>query len=580
MTLSLFRALLFAQTVLFKATKNIKILALPFLLLSGLSLAESLTLQVDRIQVSLGESFQAELSYNGDKQSQTPDFSILDKHFNVLRVVPTVSRFEVNGEVSRSTKWSLELEPKIKGRLLIPPFVVNGQTSSAVEIEVKNAQAAPTNGNSDIFLETLVDKSSTYVQEQVRVTYRLNYAIDIEQLNAEELTIDDAIIKQLPAKRYRRKSGNKQYNVYEVSFAILPQQSGTLVIPRLTWQLGILKSGQQRSLYSRFGRIENRRLRTQEKMLRIKAIPSTFPKTAQWLPASKLVIAEQWSADTSALQIGEPITRSIRLQATGVESAQLPTVLKEIVANNLKIYKEKPVFSDNENDMGLLSERQESAAIVISSQQAVTLPAVSVPWWNTNTDELEFAKLPELTLQAEALSPTLTTKPILGPSQPALSTEVPGQSLEPSVKPYLAPLLMTLLLVTNVLWAFLLFYVKHNSSPKSLNSQSDNKNVKSDLWHSLSTAIRNKDPLKVYDSLTQWINDSMSLANISMLIQSADQLKLTELSTNLQALQAQLYDKNQAGEACQFNLLEQQLKDFKNTENKPRSKAGLAEFYP
>ena len=383
---------------------GVRTLLLLFLLFSAarvLSDEALFTVQSERSEVALGDSFVITYTYRGQAQGK-PDFSAIESNFKILGFAPASRRYEINGDVTILTQWQLRVEARQRGEFVIPPLQFQGEYSDALKISVKDAPAAPT-GLDDVLLETFVDKSSAYVQEQIILTYRLYYTDRAEDLEFDELNIDNAVFSQLPSERYRRRVDGREYNVIEYRYAVLAQSSGAITIPARDWRIQILKARSQ-SFLSR-GYYETRRLQSDEKNIEIKPVPDSFPSGADWLPARALTLSQSWSSALDTVVVGEPITRSVTITASGVEAAQLPSVLSEEPSSaQLKNYLEQPVLKDENDKFGLLSTRTESAAIVANVPGDIAVADIRIPWWNTETDALEYATIDASTLRVKPSS--------------------------------------------------------------------------------------------------------------------------------------------------------------------------------
>lgn len=378
--------------------------------ISTLVLAQNAELiaRVDREQISIEETFHLSLRYKG-KTSEQPDFSLLQENF-VIRNQGTSSQTNIiNGRAESTIEWNLLLEPRREGKLLIPSFQLGNVFSDAIEIEVSPPAPPPKGTLRDLFLETIVDKSSAYVQEQIKVTYRLYFSVGVESLEVDPFNLTDVVIEALPETIYQRNVSGKDYRVAEYSYAFFPQSSGELKIPQLNWRVGVQLASNQRDFFGRpLARTELKRLRSDEKLLTIKPKPDAFPANAVWLPATKLKLSETWSSEE--FRVGEPVTRNLTTIAEGLRVEQLPSFLNsESIGNNIKFYSDQPQTVDDKNAQGFVAKRVESAAVVISEPGEVDIPAIRVPWWNVNEDKLMYAEVPARRVRVEGTASSATT---------------------------------------------------------------------------------------------------------------------------------------------------------------------------
>lgn len=113
------------------------ILFLSLLILSQTSLAlDNLTASVDKNPVLTGEYFTLSIIAEGKVKGTIPDVSALSNDF-VTSPVNTSSRTSIiNGSVSSSTTWQMQLVARTPGTYTIPALEVDGETTQPIEIKV------------------------------------------------------------------------------------------------------------------------------------------------------------------------------------------------------------------------------------------------------------------------------------------------------------------------------------------------------------------------------------------------------------------------------------------------------------
>ena len=137
----------------------------------------------------------------------------------------------------------------------------------------------------------------------------------------------------------------------------------------------------------------------------VKSVPTSFPGEV-WLPARALSLEENWSIDPALLNVGDSTTRTLTLTARGLQGSQLPplsSVQGAINIPELRFYPDQESIDQSELAEGLQGLRVQSEALVARSGGTWTLPEIRVPWWNIETDRLEFATLPARTVVVTAI---------------------------------------------------------------------------------------------------------------------------------------------------------------------------------
>jgi len=418
-------------------------LFLSFLIILSLALTSfdviakvaNITVTASRNPVMLDESFQITYSVQGGFFSSAvdddPDFSPLDKDFDILNSSQSLNSSYVNGTWKQVKSWTLNIIAKDIGKFTIPPVSFGKDISPAIQITVKNSSSPNSespNGQATIpakiFLETAIDKKSGWIQSQFIYTVRLMRTVGIANASlSEPVSSDpDAIIEKLTEDNYQKTRNGITYDVFERRYAIFPQKSGQLKIKPLTFE-GRVNATQPRTIFDQF------RMSGQLKRLRSKAVDFTVkaaPKNItlqDWLPSSNVQLIEQWSDEIQNIKAGEPITRTIIISADELTSVQLPELKFEDI-KGVKQYPDKAITEDRKDDNGIIGLKQVKVALIPGKAGSYTLPEVKLQWWNTKTDKKETAILPEQVIEVAANpANSIAAVPVTPPAQTAVTPQ-------------------------------------------------------------------------------------------------------------------------------------------------------------
>jgi hypothetical protein len=362
------------------------------LILSTSSWAK-LTASADRAVLDSNETLQLTLRYDAQVLTSEPDFTVLERDFKILANNRQQQYSMINGRSESYTDWKLTLAPKRLGRLLIPSIKFKNDISDAIEITVRKASPSNATGQ-PVYTETLVDKSAVHVQEQLLLTHRLYTSIQLTDLSIEELAIPGAIIKKTGQNQFRKRIANRDYIVVEMAYAIFPQTSGKLDIPAIAISAYQVGNNSQNSFFRSRG---NQLIRnTESKIIDVMAKPAHIAAD-QWMPSSQLQLTQQWSSDLDQLVVGEPITRTITISAKGLTGAQIqPLSFKP--SSDYKIYPDQAQLDEQIGVDGVTGIRRESFALVPNKQGKITLPGISVRWWDTVNQRMQTATLEAINL--------------------------------------------------------------------------------------------------------------------------------------------------------------------------------------
>ncbi len=517
--------------------------------LSAPTLAGQLSASADRTRISLEETLNLVVRYDEQVIFGEPDFSQLKQQFEILANRRANQYRSVNGKAESWTQWTLTLAPKQAGSLQIPAFEFEGARSKPLTIEVQPAAAATAPGSDQpVFLETELSKSSVYVQEQLLLTYRLYTSVDLSGLNSEELSIDNALVKQVAENQYQRTIDGKRYGVVEVSYAIFPQQSGNLVLPPTLWNV-TLQSRQGFDYDPFFNRGGKRlRLKTEEKFINVLPKPDAY-SSSHWLPATDITLSQSWSRDPKEFKVGEPITRKVVINARGLMASQIPA-LEPSSSADIKYYPDLPQSEESVSSDGVTSVITESYAIVPARAGQLTLPAIQLDWWDTEQKQQRQAVLPAQTINVRGGVEAATTGAATPAPQPV---EARPDSAPTSVattatsSPALASLwfyLTLLLAATTLLFALLWLRARATPRPQEAPGSPTTGVTEKVAFRRLQQSLNGNDNRQIRAALLDWARARFSPTDIHSLTDLAE--RVPELQEAIAQLESSLYA---AGEA-------------------------------
>ncbi|HEY8158726.1 MAG TPA: BatD family protein [Methylobacter sp.] len=370
--------------------------------------AAQIGVSFDRNPVSLDESFQIIFTAN-DTPDNDPDFSPLEQDFEILGQSQSSNSSWINGRSSRTIQWTLNVMAKHPGNLVVPAVKFGDDESQPASILVTQATASKTvNTDDDLFLEVEANPQSPYVQSQVLYTVRLYRRVDIAQAALNEPELSDAVVEKLgDDSNYNTQIDGVNYLVTERKYAIFPQKSGALIIKPLMLTAEVMASNRPNfNGFFNSQMTKTKKISSKSVTLDVKPTPATFTGR-HWLSAEQLVLKEEWSGDNQQMKVGEPLTRTLTLLAKGTTVGQLPELNTGKINDQLKTYPDQPVLREQKKPEGLIAFREEKIAIIPSKAGFYKLPAIEIPWFNSQSQKMEIAKIPETTITALEAAGTL-----------------------------------------------------------------------------------------------------------------------------------------------------------------------------
>jgi len=476
------------------------------LLLPLLAGAADISVSVDRNPVNVDESFQIIFTAS-ETPDANPDFSPLDKDFIRGAVKQSHSTSWANGKTSQTSKWMVSVLARLSGSLQIPPIPFGKDSSPALPIVVR---PSPTGNQSihddaELFLDVSAAPENPYVQAQVIYTLKLYTRVDLAQAYLTEPELPDAVIEKLGEdSSYNSQVNGVDYSVTERSYAVFPQKSGTMTIKPLELTADVVV-GSQPSFNSFFGSpfTRSKQVKSKPVTLNVRPQPASFTG-GHWLPAEQLELQQQWSGDTQNMQVGEPLTRTLTLTAWGTSVGQLPELNAGDNADGIKIYPDQPLLNEQKAAGGMIAQRQEKLAFMPNKPGTYTLPKVAIPWFNTVTEKMEWATVPEMAVtvvgEAQASAPekpAMTGNSVLNPPKTAASlTTATGQTF---FWPALSAFLATGWLLTGVF-----FWLKAQPKTPVDDTATAAKTRQDDAVTRLRQACQANDAVAAKNALLDW----------------------------------------------------------------------------
>ncbi len=510
------------------------LLAVLFCLASTVTLADTLTASVDRNQLGKGETLELLVQLDGQTTSD-PDFTPLNDDFEVLSQQRKNKFSIMNGNSTSHTEWRLQLLPKQTGKLQVPSLSFKGIVTKAITLQVEDRPQTSTS-NQPVFVETDVVKSSAYVQEQLLITFRINASTNLQSISSEELMIKNASVMKVSENQYQKQINGINHLVIELKYAVFPESSGDLTIPSLRFNTVI---PDRRDPYSNsfFSRGSKRLfLYSEEKKITIKPRPTSYG-TVDWLPTTAVSLSERWSRPLDELVAGEPITRTIHVSAQGLTSAQLPP-LDINAGDGFKVYPDQPQLNDDVSSNGVMGTRSESIAIVPSRGGTITLPPITVQWWDTASNQIRETVLEGKTLSIKPAENTL--------SVPVPATETSSKAETPLMEKQQPGLAFWLLVISNMLllgMAIIFLILWRGARKKALTesppAEESPERKEATLFKQLQQQTKSNNPCAFRETLLVWASVRWQRPLVTLddvAIVANDPLLTTELQTLDRAL--------------------------------------------
>jgi len=504
--------------------KKLFFLLLLLNLVPGNVFAAQISVSFDRNPVSLDESFQIIFTAN-DTPDNDPDFGPLEQDFEILGQSQSSNSSWINGQSSKTIQWTVNVMAKHPGSLVVPAVKFGDDVSQPASILVTQATAnKAVDTDDDLFLEVEATPQSPYVQSQVLYTVRLYRRVEIAQASLNEPELGDAVIEKLgDDSNYNTQINGVNYLVTERKYSIFPQKSGSLTIKPLMLTAEVVAN--TRPNFNGFFNSQmtkTKKISSKSVTLDVKPAPATFTGK-HWLSAEQLVLKEEWSGDNQQMKVGEPLTRTLTLLAKGTTVGQLPEINIGKIDDRLKTYPDQPVLQEQKKPEGLIAFREEKIAIIPSKAGFYKLPAIEIPWFNSQSQKMEIAKIPETAITA--LDAAGTQQAPVTPVAPA-EVQQP-QKAEQSTPISIPPQQQNIWLWVSVFlasgWlATLAYFLIKRSAKKPVAEKSEREIRLEDSVKSLKKACADNNAAAAKDALLAWGRQKYGAASLGAIAELSD----------------------------------------------------------
>ena len=369
-----------------------------------------------------------------------PNLSVLQNDFVMGGQQQRQSSSWVNGVSKSNYELAYTLFPNKAGKISIPSFKIGQETTSEQTLTVLDKSASggaqvPTQDGLELNISC--DETEIYPQQIVHCVAELVDPIGVR--NGELVPPSDPNLSWQPTSEIQLSSKNidgKNVRVLRQNFILKPLASGKLQVPAFLFQGSVvLNTSPART--TQFKNVMDlmfmdiigsatRPVSVMSKPFSITVLPKPSDWTGWWLPSTDVTLNETYQMPKT-IHAGESIERTVTLKATDVAAETLPVPTLPS-STQIKVY----TGVETRQDLPDGSALTVSFTIIPIQSGEITLPSISVPWFDTKNHVIRYAVVPERTIFIEGsdIAPVATTTPKPQVPQPPVQP-TPATSSEP-----------------------------------------------------------------------------------------------------------------------------------------------------
>ncbi|MBB3814439.1 hypothetical protein FHY13_002803 [Xanthomonas arboricola] len=387
---------------------------------------------LDRDSANAGDVVM--LNIETDQRGVDPDYTPLRNDFTLGAKSANQQMQVTNGSVTVRALFGVVLTPRKSGELIVPAIRVGNERTEPLRLQVGASAsdagssvpgaAAAAQGNEDAFVQTQVDDPQPYVQQSVGVVVRLYFATQLASGELDLEAPDGASLQRIGDDVSSVKVlNNRQYNVVERRYLLVPERSGRLVLPSARFN-GRSVGG---FFDDYFGRGNGElSARSASIPLQVRAQPANAPQP--WLPLRSLQL--RYTTTPQRATAGEAAQIVVEASARGATQAQFPELPTPSVPD-AQVFAEPAQYEERFVDGSPQLRLTRRYSIVPNRAGPLVVPGLQVAWWDVGAAAAKTASLPDLTLDvaagtgafaAPAPAPAASPSPGNPASTPAAST--------------------------------------------------------------------------------------------------------------------------------------------------------------
>ena len=343
---------------------------------------------VNKNPVSVGDMFQLHVEAKNVEDAEEPDLSGITGLQILNRSVQNKTAI-IGSSVTRTLSWTYVMIAPSSGEYIIPSLQVGNEQSTPIAIKV--TAYSQNKQQKYVSLELEVNPKIVYPHQQILVRLWIKRTeIQLENETITPFELKGTEVEEISQKSFQTVKNGKKNRITEIIYAVIPEKSGKLIIPKVRYQGEIIKKRLPQNNFGNFFQNRGKRIFSESatQTVEVKPLPSGFK--SWWLPSDKLLIEEVWQPDPPVFRVGEPLTRNIKIIVNGVFGSQIPE-LKLALPPTLKSYIDQPFIETKKTSEGLKGVRLEKWALIPSKVGKIKLPEISINWWDIKSDTLQTA---------------------------------------------------------------------------------------------------------------------------------------------------------------------------------------------
>lgn len=457
-----------------------------------------------------------------------------------------------NGNRRTSRSWAITMVANTPGNHTIRLAPLDGENIAPLTVSVTPPDPAAT-AHAEVFAEFSSNTTAPWVGAEVVLTLRVFVAGELDSGSLPDPVVPGLVIEKLLEKNDGDELvGNQRYRVLERRYVAFPERAGSITIPGPVFT-GQIVDRTRRSRFPAFS-VPTRRVSAVADDITLNVRAEKALAGATWIPARNVRITDSVDIPGGQAEQGQALTRTVRLEISGQLHTQVPDLNWPLPPRDkAQSFAEEAQRTTQTEGAGVVAVVVQKF-VHIPQSDALELPAVRLPWFNTETATWEQARLPARQLAVKNTAPPpATSTPTAPQTDPTASAEA-VDSAPPTADAHALRWWRALALGTSAGWLFTLLgwgWLARRTGrtpPGNVSPDSGEQASRRQLHREVLQAARADNAERTATTVLRWARRTGLLDDSSPslgLIALADLAQGQPLAEQLQKLSAARYGQGQ-----------------------------------
>jgi len=242
---------------------------------------------------------------------------------------------------------------------------------------------------SKVISEVSINRNSVYVGQPVTVSVGIFTPTWFTQgVNFGNIKVNGAFTVYFRSVSSTKNINGKSYAGVVAIYNVFPYDDDDLVFPSLDMEVETPDEGDFKG--------KKRAVKTRSRNIIVKAVPKGY-NSNEWLVANNVSLSESWQGDLNNVKVGDVIQRSVYRKVFGTVSELIPPVLWDSI-EGISTYPTRSSINTEKTKTAISASRTEGVRYLFEKEGTITLPEITVTWWNPNQNKLLKRTLKEKTI--------------------------------------------------------------------------------------------------------------------------------------------------------------------------------------